>query len=180
MKQSTALSTPSTAHLITQGEFAVSDNADLMITTLLGSCVACCLWDETARVGGMNHLLLAGDRVGDGSGYDVAGVAEMEFLINGIVKLGGRRDHLKAKVFGGSSMIDTRTSIGETNAQFAFDFLQQEKIECLNSSVGGTSARALRFWPVTGRVNMRFVAEAPPEPAPTPQTAPTGNDMELF
>ena len=128
----------------------------------------------------MNHLLLAGERIGTGSGYDVAGVAEMECLINGIIKLGGRRDRLKAKVFGGARMLDCPTAIGETNARFAFDFLKQEGIECVNHSVGGQAARALRFWPATGRVSMRFVKDSSVD-IPRPQTAPRGgNDLELF
>ncbi len=165
--------------LITQGEHAVSDAPDMVISTLLGSCVACCLWDEEAQAGGMNHLLLAGERVGSGGAYDMAGVAEMEQLINGIIKLGGRRDRLRAKIFGGAKMLDASTGIGETNIKFAEDFLSQEKIDCVNASVGGSSARAIKFWPSTGRVNMRLVTEAVPEPglsAPVPK----GNDMELF
>ncbi|THH38583.1 chemotaxis protein CheD [Aliishimia ponticola] len=168
--------------LIVQGEHAITDDPDTIISTLLGSCVACCLWDDTVGVGGMNHLLLAGQKIGSGSGYDMAGVAEMEVLINAIIKNGGRRENLKAKVFGGAQMLETATQIGEDNARFAFDFLKQENIACINSSVGGTSARALRFWGATGRVNMRLLTETPPEPVapPKPAAAPVGNDLELF
>ena len=166
--------------LITQGEYAVSDRPDAVINTLLGSCVACCLWDPDANVGGMNHLLLAGERVGTDAGYDMAGVAEMECLINSIIKLGGRRDNLQAKVFGGAQMLGTGGKIGNANAQFAFDYLEQENIPCQNSSVGGSSARALRFWASTGQVKMRLVAK-PVEEAPVPEKRePAGNDMELF
>lgn len=166
--------------LITQGEFAVSDRPDLGINTLLGSCVACCLWDDVARVGGMNHLLLAGKIAGAAPGYDLAGVAEMECLINEIIKRGGRRDQLQAKVFGGAKMLAGLGNIGERNAQFAFDFLKQEGIPCRNSSVGGTSARALRFWGATGRAIMRLVSSEVEEVIPkiAPETA--GNDLELF
>lgn len=166
--------------LITQGQFAASADADAVIQTLLGSCVSVCLWDDSVGAGGMNHLLLAGERIGNGSGYDVAGVAEMECLINGIIKLGGRRDRLKAKVFGGAKMLDCPTAIGDNNARFAFDYLKQEGIPCVNSSVGGQAARALRFWPVTGRAIMRLVREAPAEIRPSRNAPPTGNDLELF
>ncbi len=168
--------------LITQGEYAVADRPNLVIRTLLGSCVACCLWDEEAGVGGMNHLLLAGELGGDSAGYDLAGVAEMEYLINAIIKLGGRRDHLQAKVFGGSKMFEGLGRIGEKNARFAFDYLAQEGIPCINASVGGTDARALRFWPTTGRVTMRLVAEqeAITTPAAPERSVPAGNDLELF
>lgn len=171
---------PQNSILITQGEYAVSDNSDVMINTLLGSCVSCCLWDETAGVGGMNHLLLAGELGGETAGYDLAGVAEMECLINGIIKLGGRRGSLQAKVFGGAKMLEGLGKIGEKNARFAFDYLKQESIPCINASVGGTSARALRFWAASGRVSMRLVARDVDEPMPPKRTAPAGNDLELF
>lgn len=166
--------------LITQGEFAISDDPDLGINTLLGSCVACCLWDEVAGIGGMNHLLLGGEIKGAPAGYDLAGVAEMECLINEIVKHGGRRDNLQAKVFGGAKMLAGLGKIGEKNAQFAFDYLKQEGIPCRNAHVGGTSARALRFWGATGRATMRLVNRQVDEVVPViaPETA--GNDMELF
>ena len=171
----------SATRLITQGEYAVTDEAGMMISTLLGSCVACCLWDETAGVGGMNHLLLAGDLGTATQGYDLAGVADMECLINDIVKLGGRRSKLQAKIFGGAQMVEGLSKIGEKNAQFVFDYLAQEGIPCLNASVGGTAARAVRFWPSTGRVSMRLVApEAEEVPVVATRKAQAGNDLELF
>lgn len=171
---------PNDTRLITQGEFEVSNEPDVVISTLLGSCVSCCLWDDEAGVGGMNHLLLAGERVGSLSGYDVAGVAEMECLINGIIKLGGNRTNLKAKVFGGANMLGMPTKIGEANATFAFDFLKQENIDCVNSSVGGSLARSLRFWPTSGRANLRFATDAPLEQETPSEVLKSGNELELF
>ncbi len=167
--------------LITQGEYAVANRDDAVISTLLGSCVACCLWDENAKAGGMNHLLLAGERVGSGQGYDVAGVAEMELLINGIIKMGGRRERLQAKVFGGAQMLGGLSrGIGDMNSEFAFNYLKQEGIPCLNASVGGQQARALKFWPASGRVSMKLVSDAPQEAVVAPAPVAQGNDMELF
>lgn len=161
--------------LIVQGEHAVSRDPDMIISTLLGSCVSCCLWDETAGVGGMNHLVLAGKKIA--GTYDLSGVADMEVLINGIIKQGGRREQLKAKVFGGAQVLEIATNIGANNAEFVIEFLRQEGIECVNSSVGGKSARTLKFWPTTGRVSMRMVDERVPEPKVEQDP---GNDMELF
>ena len=143
--------------LITQGEYAISEKPDIIINTLLGSCVSCCLWDETVGVCGMNHLLLGGDLKAASNGYDLAGVAEMECLINEIIKRGGRRHKLQAKVFGGAKMMSGLGNIGERNARFAFDYLQQEGISCKNSDVCFTSARAGRFWGATWRATMRLV-----------------------
>lgn len=165
---------------ITQGEYAVSGDPDLVITTLLGSCVSCCLWDDAAGIGGMNHLLLAG-RVGASlNGYDMAGVADMELVINGILKLGARRENLKAKVFGGAQMLGGRSNIGASNAAFVLDFLEQESIECINHSVGGTAARSLKFWPSSGRVQMRLVNDVVVEDVAPPAPDQEGNDLELF
>ncbi len=180
MMHASGLSGRPKSQLITQGQFAVSADPEAVISTLLGSCVSCCLWDDAVGAGGMNHLLLAGERIGNGSGYDVAGVAEMEVLINGLIKLGARRERLKAKVFGGAKMLDCPTAIGDRNARFAFDFLKQEGITLVNSSVGGQAARALRFWPASGRVIMRFVKETPAEERKPIARAPKGNDLELF
>ena len=164
--------------LITQGEFAVTDEP-VVISTLLGSCVACCLWDDLANVGGMNHLLLANAKAQDTS-FNLAGVAEMECLINAIIKLGGRRERLKAKVFGGSDMLGTGTGIGEANAKFALDFLDQEGIICVGQSVGGGTARTVRFTPHTGKASMKFAKEAPATTMPEPEFQPEGNELELF
>ena len=171
---------PENMILITQGEYAVTDKPNIVINTLLGSCVSCCLWDDRVGVGGMNHLLLGGELKGATAGYDLAGVTEMECLINGIIKLGGRRENLKAKVFGGAKMVEGLGKIGDKNAQFAFDFLEQERIPCVKSSVGGTSARAVRFWAASGRVAMRLVGRDVEEKIPPPAAVPTGNGLELF
>lgn len=168
------------SELITQGQFAASADEAVVIQTLLGSCVSVCMWDANAGVGGMNHLLLAGERIGRRLEYDVAGVAEMERLINAIIKLGGRRDGLRAKVFGGATMLGGPTSIGESNARFAFAFLDQEGIPVINSSVGGPAARALRFWPATGRVIMRFVKHVPADVHVPKVALPSGHDLDLF
>lgn len=166
--------------LITQGEFAVCNGKGTMITTLLGSCVSCCLWDENEGVGGMNHLLLAGGTTSSMDGYNIAGAADMEYLINGMLKLGARRDNLQAKVFGGAQMLSSQTRIGASNAAFVLDFLQQENIACISQSIGGTSARSLKFWPASGRARMRMVNDQIVEDVPAPKVEEQGNDMELF
>ncbi|MFK7876063.1 MAG: chemotaxis protein CheD [Paracoccaceae bacterium] len=165
--------------LITQGQQAVSKDPDEIITTLLGSCVSCCLWDDVAGIGGMNHMLLGGVASTRISGYDVAGVADMELLINGLIKLGASKSNLQAKLFGGSQMIASKNAIGQKNVEFTMSFLKEENIPCVNSSVGGTSARSLKFWPTTGRVSMRLVTDRAPEVVVKPPVQ-AGNDMELF
>jgi chemotaxis protein CheD len=138
-------------HVI-QGEFQVTDDDDVVLSTILGSCVAACLRDPIAGVGGMNHFLLPGDGARAGGG-EVAryGVHLMELLINGLLKKGASRDRLEAKIIGGGKTIPGLSSVGEKNAIFAKTFLQDEGIKIVGTNVGGDHGRKLEYWPVSGR-----------------------------
>ncbi len=169
-------------HHVIQGEHAVSDDPNLLMTTVLGSCVAACLYDPTRAVGGMNHFLLADDA--DGARFEDEamryGAYAMEVLINDLMKKGARRDRLEAKIFGGAKMIEALNDIGRANAVFARNFLRDEGIPTIAESLGGRRARRVEFWPATGRVRQREVQEAVP-PGGRRDPAPVfGNDVELF
>ncbi|SLN24686.1 Chemoreceptor glutamine deamidase CheD [Pseudooceanicola marinus] len=165
---------------ITQGEFAVSDSVGGMITTILGSCVATCIWDPVRGCGGMNHILVARSHTALGIN-DFAGVNAMELLINGLVRLGAVRSRLQAKVFGGANMINGLSDIGHTNGAFVVEFLEREGIPLLGKSLGGTSARQIRFMVAEGRVMQRTVAAAPDVVQPAPKPEPVErNGVELF
>ncbi len=167
-------------HHITQGEQAVGSDPKMVITTLLGSCVSCCLWDPAAGVGGMNHMLLTTSG-SDADTCNLAGLNAMELLINEIQKQGGQRSRLRAKAFGGAQMVSGLSKIGEQNSAFILNFLEQEGIECEGHSLGGETARQLMFWPATGRVMQKIRGDAPAETASQIQApADTGNDLELF
>ncbi len=160
---------------IAQGEHAVGKDPDMVISTILGSCISFCLWDPVAGVGGMNHLLLPALK-SDGSVLS-AGAVDLDLLINKMMPYGAERPRLRAKLFGGSSMLKGRTDIGARNAEFGRDYLANEGIFCDAENVGGTKARRIRFWPATGKVQMKLVEEAPElEPI---RTQPK-NDVELF
>src|SRR5690606_9772789 len=139
-------------HII-QGEFKVCKDPDVVLATILGSCVAACLRDPVAGVGGMNHFLLPGSGGAMGSGADATryGVHLMELLINGLLKKGARRDRLEAKIFGGAKTIASFSNVGEQNAAFAVQFLKDEGIPIVGSSTGGDHGRKLEFWPISGR-----------------------------
>ena len=164
---------------ITQGEFAVGTAPGDLISTILGSCVATCIWDDRAHVGGMNHILVAQTNVG-GILNDFAGVNAMELLINGLVRRGADRTTLKAKVFGGAKMVSGLSDIGGKNGSFVLDYLHREGIECLGHSLGGTSARHIKFYPAEGRVLQKLVAGSEPVKAPAPVVEPERNGVELF
>jgi len=149
---------------IVQGEQHVDDDPGLMLTTILGSCIAACLWDERAGVGGMNHFLLPGPDIEsrDGQGDDALtapgaegavryGVHAMELLVNALLRRGAKRQHLQAKLFGGARMIKGLTDIGALNARFAETFLRAEGIAVVGGSLRGEAGRRIQFWPVSGR-----------------------------
>jgi chemotaxis protein CheD len=145
-------------HLV-QGEHLVSGDSHVAFTTILGSCVAACMRDPHARVGGMNHFLLPGALEGPAEGIE-RGVHAMELLINALLKAGARRDRLEAKLFGGARMIRNLSDIGAQNAAFAVDFLKQERITNCGGSLGGDQARRIRFWPASGKAQQRLLASS--------------------
>ena len=172
---------------VVQGHFAVTGDRAMVLTTLLGSCVAACMYDPVAGVGGMNHFLLPGD---DGEGAEGLryGVQSMELLVNGLLQRGAQRHRLEAKLFGGAAVVEGFSDIGAQNAAFAERFLQDEGIAHRGGSLGGKLARRIQFWPASGRARQLFLApseavlstekaikatKAPPPPA-------DDGDMELF
>jgi chemotaxis protein CheD len=164
---------------IAQGEFAVDAGPNGKITTILGSCVATCLWDPEARVGGMNHILLP-DSVGNDAEFSSLGANSMELLINGLIRLGANKNNLRAKVFGGAAMYKGLTSAGDQNGTFVLDYLEREHIPCDGQSLGGSKARRIEFIPATGQARQKFVEDVPIEKvAPKPVEVPS-NDLELF
>lgn len=141
---------------VLQGETRVADDPDMVMTTILGSCVAACVWDPIAQVGGMNHFLLPGcEKSPDGAlGY---GVHAMELLVNGLTQRGALRRNLKVKLLGGAKMRDGGSDIGAENANFARWFVENEGFELVDCCLGGRRGRNIRFWPVGGRIQRRFM-----------------------
>ncbi len=163
---------------IVQGEYHVSGDQALSITTLLGSCVAACIHDPEAGVGGMNHFLLPGD---EATSPLVArhGVHLMELLINGLLKKGASRERLQAKLFGGARTMQGLGDIGASNARFAQDFLKREGITVTGGSLGGETGRRIQFWPASGRVRQKLV-QASDDIRQSDPVLPTAGDLELF
>jgi len=169
---------------VVQGQYVVTAEPEVVLTTVLGSCIAACIRDPVAGVGGMNHFLLPGDADSDGLRY---GVNSMELLVNGLLQRGARRDRLVAKLFGGARLMGGFADIGGQNALFAGTFLSDEGIAFAGGSVGGSHPRRVQFWPVSGRTRQAYVgmAEAAPELAPelAPPPQPrvdTDGALELF
>jgi chemotaxis receptor (MCP) glutamine deamidase CheD len=134
----------------------------VIIRTLLGSCIAVCLWDRARNIGGMNHFLLpSGDSLeGDPGRF---GVHAMDRLIGAMMKLGADRRQLVAKVFGGAHVLDiaeSDTGVPQRNIAFIRDFLEYDRIPVAAEDVGGHQPRDVRFYTATHRVRVRRVGAA--------------------
>lgn len=142
---------------IMPGEFFV-DQEDIVISTVLGSCVSACIWDRAARVGGMNHFMLPGGQENGSSSELTAasgryGVFAMEQLINELIKHGARKSNLEAKVFGGGAVLRkfSTLNVGERNAAFVLDFLKTEGIRVISQDLMDIYPRRVAFFPASGR-----------------------------
>jgi chemotaxis protein CheD len=151
---------------ILPGEFYVSTHGE-MVVTVLGSCIAACIRDRVRGIGGMNHFMLpeqneySSDVWGGNPGTAASryGNWAMEFLINEILKRGGRRENLEAKLFGGGQMIASMTDIGQRNILFAYNYLANEGLKVVASDVGDIYARKVLYFPDTGAVKVRRIKE---------------------
>jgi len=137
------------------GEYFV-DNEDLLVMTTLGSCIAACLWDRNARVGGMNHFMLP-EGSGDSGRY---GSYAMELLINEMMKRGAARQTLEAKVFGGGAVISgmNTLNVGERNTHFVVDYLKTERIPIVSKDVMDIYPRKVCFLPASGKAMVKRLA----------------------
>jgi chemotaxis protein CheD len=144
------------------GEYFVASE-DLMIMTVLGSCISACIWDTRARAGGMNHFMLPDGDSADGGGR--YGSYAMELLINQMLKLGARRETMQAKVFGGAQVMAGFTSmnVGERNTKFVMDYLATERIPVVSQDVLDIHPRKVCFFPVTGKALVKRLAHSHPE-----------------
>jgi chemotaxis protein CheD len=170
-------------HVI-QGEFHVTDDPGVVLTTILGSCVAACIRDPVASVGGMNRFLLPGheakSRDQEAERY---GVHLMELLLNGLLKMGARHERLEAKLFGGARTVDGLSDIGARNASFAETFLRNEGINHIGGSLGGELGRRVQFWPVSGRARQAMISAdkiLPPPAFSLPPKPADAGDAEFF
>lgn len=174
---------------ILPGQYHVT--ASEAVVTVLGSCVAACLRDSVTGIGGMNHFMLPvqpGERATPLTAAARYGIHAMECLINEILRLGGRRAHLEAKVFGGARVLSIQTDIGARNIAFVRAYLAREGVPLVAEDVGGEHPRKVIFFPREGLVRVRRLKRVQ-EPGLIArerryygdlQTRPVGGDIELF
>jgi chemotaxis protein CheD len=153
----TAFQAPGRERRITviQGDYAVNGDDGVVMTTVLGSCVAVCLHDPVAIISGMNHFLLAEPLPGhvtDPSALERYGAFAMEQLINGMIKKGASRKSMRAHIYGGASMHGTMGDIGKSNAIFARKFLDCDQIMITREDVGDALARRVEMRARSGQI----------------------------
>lgn len=141
---------------ILPGEYYVTAR-DMMMVTVLGSCVAACIFDRSANIGGMNHFMLPDDRRDGGGVLGTSaryGTYAMEKMINELLKMGAKRSNLEAKIFGGGKVLRGFTvgNVGERNADFVLNYLHAESIAVMAQDMLDIYPRKVYFFPRTGKV----------------------------
>lgn len=178
---------------ISPGEYYYTDK-DMVIVTVLGSCISACIRDNKSGIGGMNHFMLP-----DGSGADRDspisesmryGSYAMEVLINQLIRNGARRENLEAKIFGGGNVLKsfTTTNVGERNAAFVKRFLKDEGIKVTGEDLLDIYPRKVYYFPKTGKVLVKKLKELnnftlvkrEEAYASKLKTSDVGGDVDLF
>lgn len=177
---------------ISPGEYYYTDK-DMVIVTVLGSCVSACIRDSKSGIGGMNHFMLPDGGVDRDSPISESmryGTYAMEVLINQLIRNGARRENLEAKIFGGGNVLKsfTTTNVGERNATFVKRFLKDEGIRVTGEDLLDIYPRKVYYFPKTGRVLVKKLKELnnftlvkrEEAYASKLQTSDVGGDVDLF
>ncbi|UJP05031.1 MAG: chemoreceptor glutamine deamidase CheD [Nitrosomonas sp.] len=174
------------------GEYFVT-NKDMLLVTVLGSCVAACIRDCYSGIGGMNHFMLPSAGTDEGNPLTVSaryGTYAMEILINQLLKLGARRSNLEAKVFGGGNVLDglTVANVGQRNADFVLKFLKTENIRVVAQDLVDVFPRKVYFFPKNSKVMVKklrtmhnnTISQREKDYNSRIQKIDSGGDVELF
>jgi chemotaxis protein CheD len=148
------------------------------VSTILGSCISVCLWDPCLALGGINHYMLPLWN-GEGLATPKYGNIAINLLLEKMLALGCRQEHLTAKVFGGSRVIrgDAATiSIGDRNVILAREILSSYGIPIAASATGGALGMKIQFNTRTGTV---LIARLPKN-APFAPDLPDGRPKPLL
>ena len=178
---------------ILPGEYYVT-REDEIIDTVLGSCVAACIRNPRLGIGGMNHFMLPRpNSTGTDAWEKVAGratrygSASMEQLINSVLRVGGTRQDLEVKIFGGGRVVAKLSDIGARNIEFVREFLRQEGLKIASEDAGDICSRHVQYFPRTGRVRVRHLSARAAELGATEQRyldrleqAPVAGEIDLF
>ncbi|MGV8933365.1 MAG: chemoreceptor glutamine deamidase CheD [Gallionellaceae bacterium] len=175
------------------GEYFVTLKDEAIYTTL-GSCISACIRDRITGIGGMNHFMLPVStntnswKASDNNASTRYGNFAMEHLINDILKNGGKRQNLEAKIFGGGRIIANMTDVGLRNISFVRDYLQTEGLQITSEDVGEEFPRLVVYFPATGKVRVKrlrslhanTIVEQETQYLSSIEKKPVSGDIELF
>ncbi len=177
---------------ILPGEYYTTGR-DMLLVTVLGSCVSACIRDRVSGIGGMNHFMLPDSGQDQGNPLSSSaryGAYAMEVLVNQLLKMGAKRSNLEAKVFGGGNVLRgfVVANVGERNAKFVLDFLAMEKIRVVAQDLLDIYPRKVYFFPSTGKVLVKklrrvhndTIVEREKEYSTRLQYSKVEGDVELF
>ena len=178
---------------ISPGEYYFTKE-NMMIVTVLGSCVSACIRDNVSGIGGMNHFMLpdggSADKDSPISESMRYGTYAMEVLINQLLRNGARRENLEAKIFGGGNVLRsfTTTNVGDRNADFVKRFLKEERIRITGEDLLDIYPRKVYYFPKTGKVlvkklkqlNNYTLVKREQAYASKLKTNDVGGDIDLF
>lgn len=165
-----------------QGEYHVSGDPNDVLSAVIGSCVAVCLYDPVCKLGGMNHFLLPGSDPKNTRNIKY-GAHSMEMLINAMLRRGALRERFEAQLYGGGNVVAGLGRISEGNAAFARRFIEDEGFVLTRQDLGGSAGRRLRFEPATGRaqvVAFKVASREPERRGGPPPHRPSSERVELF
>ncbi len=148
---------------VAPGAHYVTTKKEEMIVTTLGSCVSACVRDTVLGIGGMNHFMLPESDSGNWGGVSASmryGNYAMEVLINDVLRMGGARNRLEIKVFGGANVIGSSSLIGTKNVEFVETYLRIEHMAVAAQHLGGEAGRRIVFFPASGKVKMKLLDKA--------------------
>lgn len=139
------------------GDCLVSEDTTDLFYTVLGSCIAACIYDPVAGIGGMNHYLLPFNKKREGQNARYGDDA-LPRLLEELYRKGAAPYRLKAKIYGGASTLACDADIGEMNTALARQFMDDNNIPLADTDLGGRAARWIKFHPATGRSFIRVTS----------------------
>lgn len=135
-----------------------AERQSYIVDTILGSCVAVCLFDTKLKIGGINHFMLPLWN-GVGLASPKFGNIATEKLIEKMIKNGATKENMVAKLFGGANQMDSSMNIGLRNVEIAKEVLDNYNIKIIAENTGGTIGRKLKYETGTGQVMMKFISK---------------------
>lgn len=133
-----------------------AEREEVLVDTVLGSCVAVCLFDYQKKIGGINHYMLPLWN-GDGLASPKFGNIATEKLIEKMLALGAGKNNMVAKIFGGAKQFTGEIKVGEENIFIAQETLKVHEIKIIAQNTGGSTGRKIRFNTATGDVFLKFL-----------------------